>query len=257
MAAPRRVDLQRVPVALIGACLPGGLKINKGKLRGFYSNGMLCSGAELNISEDEYPGAGVDGIMILHEDVPTGTPLREMLGLSDVIFDIEVGANRPDCLSILGIARECAATLDKTIRQPETGYTQGSGDISDYVSVEVQDKDLCERYIARAVKNVKIGPSPAWMRDRLMAAGIRSINNIVDITNFVMLETGQPMHAFDYKDIRGQKIVVRRAKAGETITTLDDKERALTEDMLLICDAQGPIGIAGVMGGQNSGIRDM
>ncbi len=245
-----------VPAALIGACLPGGLKISKGKLRGVYSNGMLCSGAELNISEEEYPGAGVDGIMILKEDVPTGTPLRELLGLTDVIFEIEVGANRPDCLSILGIARECGATLGKGVKLPETGYQQGSGDISEYVSVDVQDTELCERYIARAVKNVKIGPSPAWMKDRLMAAGIRSINNIVDITNFVMLETGQPMHAFDYKDIRGQQIVVRRANAGETITTLDDKERELSEEMLLICDAQGPIGIAGVMGGQNSGIRD-
>lgn len=245
-----------VPVALVGACLPGGLKINKGKLRGVYSNGMLCSGAELALGEEDYPGASVDGIMILKEDVPTGTPLREVLGLTDVIFDIEVGANRPDCLSMIGVARECAASLGKDIRMPETSFTPDSGNIADYVSVSVADTDLCERYIARAVKDVKIGPSPAWIRDRLLSAGIRSINNIVDITNFVMLETGQPMHAFDYNDIRGQHIDVRRAQPGEKIITLDDKERALTEDMLLICDAQGPIGIAGVMGGQNSGIRD-
>ncbi len=245
-----------VPVALVGACLPGGFKINRGKLRGVYSNGMLCSGAELKIGEETYPGAGVDGIMILNEDVPAGTPLRELLGLSDVIFDIEVGANRPDCLSMIGVARECAASLDKSLRLPDTSYMEGSGNISDYVSVKVEDTKLCERYIARAIKNVKIGPSPAWMRDRLMSAGIRAINNIVDITNFVMLETGQPMHAFDYNDIRGAQIVVRRAKKGESITTLDEKERPLTEEMLLICDAQGPIGIAGIMGGENSGIRD-
>lgn len=245
-----------VPVALVGACLPGGIKINKGKLRGVYSNGMLCSGAELGIGEETYAGAGVDGIMILKEDVPAGMPLRELLGLTDVIFDIEVGANRPDCLSMIGAARECAASLEKGIHLPETGYTQGNGNIADYVSVTVEDTNLCERYIARAVKNVKIGPSPAWMRERLTSAGIRSINNIVDITNFVMLETGQPMHAFDHNDIRGRHIEVRRAKQGETITTLDDKERALTEEMLLICDAQGAIGIAGIMGGQNSGIRD-
>ncbi len=245
-----------VPVALVGACLPGGIKINKGKLRGVYSNGMLCSGAELGIGEETYAGAGVDGIMIIKEEVPTGTPLRELLGLTDVIFDIEVGANRPDCLSMIGVARECAASLEKDIHLPETSYTQGNGNIADYVSVSVEDTNLCERYIARAVKNVKIGPSPAWMRDRLTSAGIRSINNIVDITNFVMLETGQPMHAFDHNDIRGRHIVVRRAKQGETITTLDDKERTLTEEMLLICDAQGAIGIAGIMGGQNSGIRE-
>lgn len=245
-----------VPVALVGACLPGGLKINKGKLRGVYSNGMLCSGTELGLGEEDYPGASVDGIMILKEAVPTGTPLREVLGLTDVIFEIEVGSNRPDCLSMLGIARECGASLCKDIRLPDTHYTETSGDIADYVSVNVKDTDLCERYIARAVINVKIGPSPAWLRDRLLSAGIRSINNIVDITNFVMLETGQPMHAFDHNDIRGQHIIVRRAESDETIITLDDKERMLTEDMLLICDAQGPIGIAGVMGGQNSGIRD-
>ena len=245
-----------VPVALVGACLPGGLKINKGKLRGVYSNGMLCSGTELTLGEEDYPGASVDGIMILKEDVPTGTQLREVLGLSDVIFDIEVGANRPDCLSMIGVARECAASLGENIQLPETGYMEGSGNISDYVKVTVKDSDLCERYIARAVRNVKIGPSPDWMRDRLLSAGVRSINNIVDITNFVMLETGQPMHAFEHEDIRGQHIIVRRALSGETIITLDDKERALTEDMLLICDAEGPIGIAGIMGGQNSEIRD-
>ncbi len=244
-----------VPTALIGANLPGGFKISKSKLRGVYSYGMLCSGAELGLTASDYPGADVDGIMILHGDDKPGTPFREVLGLNDTVFDIEVGANRPDCLSVLGVARECAAALGKGIRMPDTSYTEGTGHISDYVDVTVEDSDLCERYIARAVKNVKIGPSPKWLRDRLTSAGVRSINNIVDITNFVMLELGQPMHAFDYKDIRGGRIVVRRARQDETIVTLDGKERALTPDMLLICDAEGPIGIAGVMGGENSEIK--
>ena len=245
-----------VPVAQIGANLPGGFKISKGKLRGVYSYGMLCSGEELGLAAADYPGADVDGIMILKEDYELGTPLREILGLTDTVFEIEVGANRPDCLSILGIARECAASLQKGITMPDVSYSECGGDIADYISVTVKDADLCERYVARAVKNVKIGPSPKWLKDRLITAGVRSINNIVDITNFVMLETGQPMHAFDHQDISGQKIVVRRAMGGEKITTLDGKERTLTDDMLLICDAGGPIGLAGVMGGENSEIKD-
>ena len=245
-----------VPVAKIGALLPGGLKIHKGKLRGIFSNGMLCSGSELGLGASDYPGAEVDGILILQEGYPLGTPLREILDLTDTVFEIEVGANRPDCLSILGVARECAASLEKTLTLPDLSYPEAGGRLSDYLRVEVKDTDLCERYVARAVKNVRIGPSPKWMRERLMAAGVRSINNIVDITNFVMLETGQPMHAFDYNDIRGKEIIVRRAKIDETITTLDDKERELNEEMLLICDADGSIGIAGVMGGQNSEIKD-
>ncbi|MGI5849840.1 MAG: phenylalanine--tRNA ligase subunit beta [Christensenellales bacterium] len=245
-----------VPVAKIGALLPGGLKIKKGKLRGIFSYGMLCSGQELGLDASDYQGAEVDGIMILKDVCSLGMPLRELLGLTDTVFEIEVGANRPDCLSILGIARECAASLEKEIKLPDLSYTENGGNIFDYVTVEVIDRDLCERYVARAVKNVKIGPSPKWLRDRLTSAGIRSINNIVDITNFVMLETGQPMHAFDSQDIRGSKIIVRRAHSGETITTLDGKERPLTNNMLLICDAKGPIGIAGVMGGENSEIKD-
>ncbi len=172
------------------------------------------------------------------------------------MLDIEVGANRPDCLSVIGVARECAASLGKSVTMPDLSYSECGGNISDYLSVQVKDPDLCPRYIARAVKNVKIGPSPKWLKDRLTTAGIRSINNIVDITNFVMLEMGQPMHAFDYKDIRGGQIIVRRAAEGETIVTLDGKQRSLSGDMLMICDAQGPIGIAGVMGGENSEIKD-
>lgn len=245
-----------VPVATIGASLPSGLKISKGKLRGVFSFGMLCSGEELGLTEDIYPGAEADGIMLLSGDIAPGTPLREVLGLFDTVFDIEVGANRPDCLSVLGVARECAASLEKSIKLPDTAYTEKGGSIGDYVKVQVKDTGLCERYIARAVKNVRIGPSPKWLADRLMSAGVRSINNIVDITNFVMLELGQPMHAFDYNDIRGGEIIVRRAEKDEHITTLDGKQRALTQDMLLICDAQGAIGIAGVMGGENSEIKN-
>ncbi len=245
-----------VPVAKIGACLPGGICINKSKLRGIFSCGMLCSGRELGLSASDYPGAGVDGIMILKEGYALGAELREILGLTDTVFEIEVGANRPDCLSVIGIARECAATLDTGVKMPDIAYSENGGSIFEYVKVKVEDPDLCERYVARAVRNVKIGPSPKWLSDRLISAGIRSINNIVDITNFVMLETGQPMHAFDHKDIRGGEIIVRRAIDGENITTLDGKERELTGDMLLICDAEGPIGIAGVMGGENSEVKD-
>ncbi len=245
-----------VPVAKIGARLPGGIYINKSKLRGIFSCGMLCSGRELGLTASDYPGADVDGIMILKENYKTGTELREILGLTDTILDIEVGANRPDCLSVIGIARECAATLGRNVSMPDISYTEKGGNISEYVNVNVEAPDLCERYVARALRNVKIGPSPKWLSDRLRSAGIRSINNIVDITNFVMLETGQPMHAFDHKDIRGGEIIVRRAKDGEIITTLDGKTRELSGDMLLICDAEGPVGIAGIMGGENSEIKD-
>lgn len=245
-----------VPVAMLGAKLPGGIIISKSKLRGVYSCGMICSGRELELTDADYPGADVDGIMILHGDIKPGTPIKDILGLNDTVFDIEVGANRPDCLSILGVARECAAALGKGIKYPDVSYSEKGGGIESYVSVSVEAPDLCERYVARAVRNVKIGPSPKWLAERLKSAGVRSINNIVDITNFVMLETGQPMHAFDYKDIRGAKITVRRADDGESIATLDGKQRSLTRDMLLICDTKGPIGIAGVMGGENSGIKE-
>lgn len=243
-----------VPVALIGACLPGGLNISKSKLRGVFSYGMLCSGSELSITD--YPGADADGIMILQQDLIPGTPLRDVLGLSDIVFDIEVGANRPDCLSMIGMARECAASLGLNVKLPDSSYTESGGDIRDYVEVDVKDSDICERYVARAIRNVKIGPSPKWLADRLRTVGVRPINNIVDITNFVMLETGQPMHAFDHSDIRGSRIIVRRAKPSETIITLDGKMRSLEQDMLLICDAEGAIGIAGVMGGENSEIKN-
>ncbi|MDL2237065.1 phenylalanine--tRNA ligase subunit beta [Christensenellaceae bacterium OttesenSCG-928-K19] len=243
-----------VPVAKAPAVLPTG-PIKKGKLRGVESFGMLCSGEELNLKEEDYEGAGVDGIMILRNEPQPGMDVRELLHLSGTVMEFEVGANRPDCLSMLGIAREAAAADEKTYEQPQTGYAESDKKTQDMVSVEVQDKDLCTRYIAAAVTDVKIEPSPEWMRVRLREAGVRPINNIVDITNFVMLETGQPMHAFDAADIRGERIIVRRAQKGEKMVTLDDKEHEFTENMLLIYDAEGPIGIAGIMGGQNSEIK--
>jgi phenylalanyl-tRNA synthetase beta chain len=245
-----------VPVVMHGGVLPTGQVIKKGKLRGIVSEGMLCSGEELELKESGYPGAETHGILLLKEEPEVGADIRDVLNLSGSVIDFEVGANRPDCLSVIGIAREAAAALDAPLRLPETGYTEGGADIQGIVSVEVRDPDLCTRYIARAVVNVKTGPSPAWMQQRLKEAGIRPISNIVDITNFVMLETGQPMHAFDAADIRGKKIIVRRAKNGETMKTLDGRERVFTDSMLLICDEKGPIGIGGIMGGENSEIKD-
>lgn len=245
-----------VPVALHGSSLPNGAKIKKGKLRGVESFGMLCSGEELCLTEGDWEGAGVHGILIIKENVKPGTDIREVFGLNDTVFEFEIGANRPDCLSVIGIAREAAAICNTRLIRPDVTFGEKGGDIKDYVNVMVDDAKLCPRYIARAVRNVKIAPSPDWMKERLRAAGIRPINNIVDITNFVMLETGQPMHAFDLKDIKGQKIIVRRAKENEKMITLDGKERDLTESMLLICDEERPIGIAGIMGGENSGIKD-
>lgn len=245
-----------VPVALCGSELPNGMKIKKGKLRGVESYGMLCSGEELCLKESDYPGAEVYGILILSGDWAPGTDIRKVIMKDDTVIEFEIGANRPDCLSVLGIAREAAAALDIPIKIPDAAYSEDKNDdIHNYVDVEVTDTDLCPRYMAKAVKNVKIGPSPDWMQARLRAAGIRPISNIVDITNFVMLETGQPMHAYDDKDIRGRKIIVRRAEDGETMKTLDGKEREFTSSMLLIADAEGPTGIAGVMGGENSEIK--
>ncbi len=243
-----------IPVAKAVATLPGGV-IKKGKLRGVESFGMLCSGEELNLKEEDYPGAGVDGILILDGEPEPGMDARELFELNGAVIEFEVGANRPDCLSMIGVAREAAAADEAEFALPEVKYTENEAETSALVNVDVQATDLCTRYIAAAVTDVKIERSPQWMRTRLREAGIRPINNIVDITNFVMLETGQPMHAFDANDIRGDKIIVRRAVSGEKMTTLDDKDREFTENMLLICDAEGPIGVAGVMGGQNSEIK--
>lgn len=244
-----------VPVALHDSHLPNGTHIKKGKLRGVASNGMLCSGEELCLKESDYPGAEVYGILILHEDVPVGTDMRKILGLDDVIVDFSVTANRPDCQSMLGMAREIAAALKTELKMPKPAYKTKGGTIGDSIKVKVEDKELCPRYYGRVVKNVRIAPSPEWMKKCLKAAGVRSINNIVDITNFVMLEIGQPMHAFDLRDVRGAQIIVRRAADGETITTLDGKEHTLTPEMLVIADGEQPSCLAGIMGGLDSEIK--
>lgn len=244
-----------VPVALAGACLQGGLKIKKGKLRGVESLGMLCSGAELGLKDGDYPGAEVDGIMILCEEYPLGQDIRQALHLTDTVYEFEITANRPDCMSILGLARETAIALGKEMKAPALPERiEGSGDVQTYAGVEVIDTDLCPRYMAGLAVNLRIGPSPEWMRRRLHAAGVRPINNIVDITNYVMLEYGQPMHAFDYDFLNRGRIIVRRAREGEQLTTLDGKEHTLTSDMLAIADSSRVIGLAGVMGGLNSEI---
>ena len=244
-----------VPVALHDSHLPNGAHIKKSKLRGVESCGMLCSGEELLLKESEWPGAGLHGILILHEGTP-GQDMREVLMQDDTVIDFEIGANRADCLSVQGVAREASAAVRAPFHLPELLFQEAGGDVSDYVRVQVDAPELCPRYMARVIRNVKMGPSPLWMRQRLRAAGVRPISNIVDITNFVMLETGQPMHAFDFEDIRGGSILVRRAREGESMHTLDGKLRTFTGNNLLICDAAGPIGIAGVMGGENSQIKE-
>ena len=246
-----------VPVCLNGGRLPDGTVIKKGKLRGVESNGMLCSLSELGLTVSDFPYAIEDGIFILQEDCEVGQDIREVLGLNDTIFEFEITSNRPDCLSVIGLARETAATfgLKANIKEPVVKGTKGTN-INDMLKVKVKDPDLCQRYCARAVKNVKIEPSPKWIRERLRHSGVRPINNIVDITNYVMLEYGQPMHAFDASYIEGGEIIVRRAKEGETIVTLDEQERKLDPSMLLIADAKKPIALAGIMGGLNSEIID-
>ena len=241
-----------VPVALHGSSLPGGLKIKKGKLRGVASFGMMCSEEELGIATDE----PVLGLMILPEDTPIGADTKTVLGLDNPVLDFEITSNRPDCLSIVGMARETAAALGSKYNMPETSFTVSNDkNVSDFVKVEVKDP-LCRRYMARAVTDVKIEPSPQWMQERLIDAGVRPINNIVDITNFVMLELGQPMHAFDRREITSGKIVIERASQGEKFTTLDEIERELNRDVLCIKDDNKIIGIAGLMGGLDSEIKD-
>jgi phenylalanyl-tRNA synthetase beta chain len=245
-----------VPAALHDSDLPNGIHIKKGKLRGVESNGMLCSGEELCVTESDYEGASVNGIMILKPDAgDAGTDMRDVLGLNDFIIDFKITANRPDCQSVLGIAREAAVVLGKEFCPPKPQYKTAGSDISDYISVENRNLDLCPRYYGRVVKNIKIAESPDWLKKCVTAAGMRPINNIVDITNFVMLETGQPMHAFDLRDVADSKIIVRNAENGEKITTLDEKEHELSSEMLVIADGKEPSCIAGVMGGLNSEIK--
>ena len=247
----------KVPVALDGATLPGGITIKARKMKGIESNGMMCSGEELGINDDWYPGAEVYGLLILNDDPEAviGRDICEVVGLNDYIFDISITANRPDCQSILGMAREVAALLNKPLKMPATDYTcPAEGDPS--ISVTVEAPDLCPRYLAHYVRNLRIGPSPRWMKKHLALMGLRSINNVVDITNHTLLEIGQPMHAFDLDKVAGRTICVRRAHEGEKITTLDEKEFTLTPNNLVICDAEKPVALAGIMGGANSGITD-
>lgn len=263
--APNVAEGQKVPVVLDGGRVAGGhdgsktkggIKIKKGKLRGVESCGMMCSIEELGSSTDFYPEAPENGIYVFDDSVEVGADAVEVLGLHDTVFEYEITSNRVDCYSVIGIAREAAATFQKSFKAPKTSPVGTEGDVNDYISVEVKDTDLCLRYCAKVVKNVKIAPSPEWMQRRLSKMGIRPINNLVDITNYVMEEYGQPMHAYDLSTIADNKIVVRRANEGETFQTLDGQERNLDSEMLMICDGEKPVGLAGIMGGENSKITD-
>ena len=263
--APNVKEGDKVPVVLDGGRVagghdgkmtPGGIKIKKGKLRGVESYGMMCSIEELGSSREMYPEAPEYGIYIFPEDAKVGESAIKALGLDDVVFEYEITSNRVDCYGVLGIAREAAATFDKKFCPPEVKVTGNDEKASDYVKVTVQDPDLCTRYCARVVKNVKIGPSPKWMQRCLASNGIRPINNLVDITNYVMEEYGQPMHAYDLDHIEGREIVVRRAAKDEKFVTLDGQERTMDDSVLMICDGKKPVGIAGIMGGENSMITD-
>nr|WP_315051080.1 phenylalanine--tRNA ligase subunit beta [uncultured Lachnoanaerobaculum sp.] len=256
----------KVPVVLDGGKVAGGhdgsplpengIKIKKGKLRGVESFGMMCSIEELGQDKNYFPDAPENGIYILPKDAKVGSDAIELLGLRDTVFEYEITSNRVDCYGVIGIAREAAATFKKNLVLPKVNTTGNSENVNDYLSVEVKDENLCKRYVARVVKNIKLAPSPAWMQERLRAVGIRPINNIVDITNYVMAEYGQPMHAFDYNLIEGQKIVVDRAKDGDEFETLDGVVRKLDSNILMINDAKKAVAIAGIMGGENSKITD-
>lgn len=263
--APNVFEGAKVPVVLDGGRVAGGhdgtvteggIKIKKGKLRGVESNGMMCSIEELGSTRDMFPEAPENGLYIFGEDAPVGESAISYLGLDDVVVEYEITSNRVDCFAILGLAREAAATFNKKFVPPVVTETGNDEDVNDYIKVDIEATDLCKRYTARVVKDIKIAPSPKWMQDRLRAQGIRPINNIVDITNYVMEEYGQPMHAYDLDTIAGNKIVVRRAKNGEEFVTLDGQTRNVDDSVLMICDGEKPVGIAGIMGGENSMITD-
>ncbi len=263
--APNVKEGDKIPVVLDGGKVAGGhdgkmtkggIKIKKGKLRGVESNGMMCSIEELGSSKDFYPEAPDDGVYIFQKDVKPGESAVKALGLDDVVVEYEITSNRVDCFSVIGIAREAAATFGCEFAEPvikETGHNEKT---QDYIKVSIKDEDLCSRYTARVVKNIKVEPSPEWMQRRLASHGIRPINNLVDITNYVMEEYGQPMHAYDLSTISGNEIIVKRAADGDHFTTLDGQEREVDHDVLMICDGEKPIGIAGIMGGENSMITD-
>ena len=263
--APNVKEGQKVPVVLDGGRVagghdgkktPGGIKIKKGKLRGVVSNGMMCSIEELGSNRDMYPKAPEEGIYIFEDDAVIGESAVKALGLDDVVFEYEITSNRVDCFGVIGLAREAAATFGKEFKPPVVAETGNNENVNDYIKVTVEDTDLCPRYCARVVKNIKIAPSPEWMQRRLASQGIRPINNIVDITNYVMEEYGQPMHAYDLDTIAGREIIVRRASKDEIFVTLDGQERKMDESVLMICDGEKAVGIAGIMGGENSMITD-
>lgn len=249
--APNVFEGAVVPVAKHKSTLPGGVKITKGKLRGVESYGMMCSTDELAMSDER-----ATGILILPDDMKIGEDVVTALGLDENVAEFEITSNRPDCMSIIGLARETAATFDRPINIPVPEVKGNSEDVNNYASVEIQNPDLCSRFVARAVKNVKIAPSPEWMQKRLKACGIRAINNVVDITNYIMLEYGQPMHAYDLDHVEGRKIIVRNAKENEQLETLDDQPRTLNSEMIVISDEKRAIGVAGVMGGANSEVTN-
>lgn len=244
----------KVPVSLDGAVLADGTQIKKGKLRGVESDGMFCGGEEIGVTEEYYDGAGGDSVLVFHDDFPVGADVCELLGAKDVVFDVAVTANRPDCQSVFGLAREVAAILERELKQPDYSFTAEKAGEASPVSVQVKAPDLCPRYIAQYVSGVCIKPSPKWLQKRLALMNIRAINSVVDVTNYVLCELGQPMHAFDFNTIAGKSIIVRRAENGEKITTLDDKEFTLNTENLVICDGEKPVALAGIMGGKNSGI---
>lgn len=250
------VENAYLPVCMVNSVLADKTKIKKGKLRGVESFGMLCSFQELGFENSVIPKPFIDGVWLLPGEYPLGTPIGEIEDLKDFVIEFEITPNRPDCLSILGMARETAATLEKEMVYPSETIETTHGNAGDMIAIEIEDEDLCPRYMGRVVTDVKIQPSPLWMQTRLMKAGMKPISNIVDITNYVLLEYGQPIHAFDLETITDNKIIVRRAKSGEKITTLDDQERELKEDMLLITDPNGPVAIAGVMGGAATEVSD-
>ncbi len=253
---PVVLDGGRVAGGHDGSKTPGGMKIKKGKLRGVPSYGMMCSIEELGSTKEMYPDAPEHGIYIMPEDAVVGSSAIEALGLNDVVFEYEITSNRVDCYSVVGIAREAAATFKKEFVPPVVTKTGNEEDVNDYIKVTVENSNLCPRYCARVVKNIKVGPSPKWMQRRLASVGIRPINNLVDITNYVMEEFGQPMHAFDLSKIAGNEIVVKNAKDNEKFITLDGQERTLDKEVLMICDGEKEIAIAGIMGGENSMITD-
>ena len=264
--APNVFEGAKVPVVQVGGRVagghepgqrvPGGIRIKKGKLRGVESSGMLCSIEELGSTRDMYPEAPENGIYIFPDSAQVGQDAVEALGLHDTVFEYEVTSNRVDCFSVLGIAREAAATFGKTFKAPQVAPTGNGEEAQDYISVEVEEPALCPRYCARVIKNIQIGPSPEWMQRRLASVGIRPINNLVDITNYVMEEYGQPMHAYDLSSIAGSKILVRRAREGEKFVTLDGQEHRMDSSVVMICDGEKPVGIGGIMGGENSMITD-